>query len=369
MMQSLQEHMIQHIGLAIQHPILDGQWHNGKRTDGKGADKIGYVGVQVAKGLLIRYRNCKTDEVFVWKEWGEQDQLDAAEYQARRVRAQQEQARRKQAFQLAKAQELQLLQTIWSSGVPAKGTHPYVLAKRIPALAAKQASKSYLIKAATHDSKPQYINPDDLLIPIYNAVTGELQGIQQITSSGFKLVRGALAGGLCWIGGDLTQGEVKNRLYIAEGYATAVSVHIRTLNPVIMALSTTNLMQVGQWARQQHPDAQIIFAVDNDLDSSIIVQGKTINNAGLHYATQAAKAIGGAWITPPTDYAADWNDWHVDQLDAWEERAAIIEFDGGFHREEAERLTSLQIKNPLQHITTETGFINHRHPEYKSWTP
>lgn len=348
MMQSLQEHMIQHIGLAIQNPILDGQWHNGKRPDGKGADKIGYVGVHAPKGLLVRYRNCKTDEVFVWKEWSDQDRLEDTEYQARRIRAQQEQAKREQALQLAKAQELQTLQAIWSSGLPAKDTHPYLLAKRIPALAAKQANKSYLIKAATHDSKAQYINPDDLLVPIYSAFTGALQGIQQIKPNGFKLVRGQLAGGLCWIGGDLMQGEVTNRLYIAEGYATAISVHVRTKNPVIMALSTTNLMQMGQWARQQYPDAQIVFAVDNDLESSITVQGKTIKNPGLHYATQAAEAIGGAWITPPTSHAADWNDWHIDQLDAWEERAAIIEFDGGFHREEAERLTSLEIKNPAR---------------------
>lgn len=348
MKQTFQEHMIQHVGLAIQHPILDGQWHNGKRTDGKGADKIGYVGIHAAKGLLIRYRNCKTDEVFVWKEWSEQDRLDDAEYQARRILAQQELAKREQVLQQAKVHELHSLQAIWGSAVPASGTHPYLLAKRIPALAAKQANKNYLIKAATHDSKAQYINPDDLLIPIYSAVTGELQGIQQITSGGFKLVRGKLAGGLCWIGGDLTQGEVTNRLYIAEGYATAVSVHVRTKNPVIIALSTTNLMQLGQWARQQYPDAQIVFAVDNDLESSITVQGKTIKNPGLHYATQAAEAIGGAWITPPTSHAADWNDWHIDQLDAWEERAAIIEFDGGFHREEAERLTSLEIKNPAR---------------------
>lgn len=347
-MQTFQEHMMQHTGLAIQHPILDGQWHNGKRTDGKGADKIGYVGLQVAKGLLIRYRNCKTDEVFVWKEWGEQDRLDDAEYQERRLRAQQEQAQREKVLQQDKAQELQVLKTIWNRGVPARNTHPYLLIKRIPALVAKQASKSYLIKAATHTSKAQYINPDDLLIPIYNAVTGELQGIQQITSGGFKLVRGKLAGGLCWIGGDLTQGEVANRVYIVEGYATAVSVHVRTMNSVIMALSTTNLMQVGQWARQQYPDAQIIFAVDNDLESSITVQGLAIKNPGLYYASKAAEAIGGAWITPPTSHAADWNDWHVDQLDAWEERAAIIEFDGGLHREEAERLTSLEIKNPAR---------------------
>jgi putative DNA primase/helicase len=347
-MQTFQEHMMQHTGLAIQHPILDGQWHNGKRTDGKGADKIGYVCVHAPKGLLVRYRNCKTDEVFVWKEWGDQDRLEDTEYQARRVRAHQEQAKREQTLQLAKAQELHSLQAIWSSGVPAKDTHPYLLAKRIPALAAKQANKSYLIKAATHDSKAQYINPDDLLIPIYNAVTGALQGLQQIKPNGFKLVRGQLAGGLCWIGGDLMQGEVTNRLYIAEGYATAVSVHVRTKNPIIMALSTTNLMQVGQWARQQYPDAQIVFAVDNDLESSITVQGQAIQNPGLYYASKAAEAIGGAWITPPTDYVADWNDWHVDQLAAWEERAAIIEYDGVLSREDAERLTSLEIKNPAR---------------------
>lgn len=346
-MQTLQEHMMQHVGLALQHPILDGQWHNGKPADGKGADKIGYVGVYAPKGLLVRYRNCKTDEVFVWKEWSDQERLSDAEYQARRIKAQQKQAKQEQALKRAKAQELQLLQTIWSSGLPASDTHLYLQSKRIPALAAKQANKSYLIKAASDESKAQYVNPSDLLIPIYSAVTGELQGLQQITPSGFKLVRGQLSGGLCWIGGDLTQGEVANRLYIAEGYATAVSVHIRTQNSVVMALSTTNLMQVGQWARARYPEAQIIFAVDNDVESTITVQNQTIQNPGLYYASKAAEVIGGAWITPPTHYTADWNDWHVDQLEAQEERAAIIEYDGGLSREEAERLADLPIKNPV----------------------
>ena len=54
---TLQEHMQANIGRAIANPIIDGRWHSGKSCDGKGADKISYVGHHLPKGVLVRYRN------------------------------------------------------------------------------------------------------------------------------------------------------------------------------------------------------------------------------------------------------------------------------------------------------------------------
>jgi putative DNA primase/helicase len=315
-MTTLQEHMLETIGQAIANPSIDGRWHSGKPAqDGKSADKISYVGHYLPKGLLVRYRDQRTPDVFhVWKEWdGEQIHFDAAEYQQRKAQAE---ARARQAEAIAaaeKARVLGILKAIISESVPASHDLKYPLGKRILALAARQATKRYELVPATTDTKAQYITPNDLLIPVYDH-TGGLQGIQTIAPDGAKLLRGSLKHGLLWIGGGLNTGETTNRLYIAEGWATAVSIHMRTRNPVIVAFSTSNLLAAGHWVRGRYPSAELVYAVDNDIGSFITVAGERVENPGRHYATQAALAVNAAVITPPTDGRGDWNDWHISQI-------------------------------------------------------
>ena len=366
---TLQDHMIANIGRSIANPLINGAWHSGKPSqDGKGADKVSYVGHFLPTGrLLVRYRNHKNgDECFTYHEgaelvrisgivgaitdkavilegagnwfplakievltgnlskgdsvtlsvpaWlaeGQGEYIEPAEYQRRKAEAD---AKAQAATAQAERERLALLailQTVITESVPADHNHPYPLGKRIIALAARQATKRYELVSATTDTKAQYIAPSDLLIPVYDH-TGALQGIQQITSTGYKLMRGTFANGLLWIGGGLTTGETENRLFIAEGWATACAVHIRTRNPVIVAFATSNLMSVGKWARDRYPDAEIVYAVDNDTESNIKVAGQTINNPGKYYATQAATAISAAVITPPI--SGDWCDWHFQQI-------------------------------------------------------
>ncbi|UJS23508.1 toprim domain-containing protein [Thiothrix winogradskyi] len=307
---SLQEHMMQNVGVSIDNPVIDGTWHNGI---GKGKDKIGYVGHYLPKGRLVRYHNHKTDEIHVWKEWegGQGEYIDPLEYRRKREEAQ---ARADAAAQQAERDRvalLAILQTVINESVLANHNHPYPLGKRILALAARQATKHYELAPATTDTKAQYIIPNDLLIPVYDH-RGTLQGIQQITTTGFKLMRGTFKDGLLWLGGGLSTGETENRLYIAEGWATACAVHMRTRSPVIVAFATSNLLSAGKWARDRYPDAEIVFAVDNDTESFIKVAGQTINNPGKYYATQAATAINAAVIIPPI--GGDWCDWHFQEI-------------------------------------------------------
>ncbi len=313
--QSLQDHMQEHIGISIADPVIDGRWHSGRGKLGK----VSYVGLYLAKGVLVRYRthaHGQGDTCHVWREWEGTDQhFDADEWKQRKAEAQAKLEAAAKAEQAEREHLLTILQTIIRESVPASHGHSYPSGKRILALAARQAIKSYQITPATTDTKAQYINPDDLLIPVYSH-TGQLQGIQQITLSSLKLTRGMVKDGLLWIGGGLTTGEVANRLYIAEGWATAVAVHTRTRNPVVVAFSTANLLSVGQWARARYPDAEIVYAVDNDLGSFITVDGQPVENPGKYYATQAAIAINAAVITPPLEGKADWCDWHAGQVEA-----------------------------------------------------
>jgi len=366
---SLQQHMMQTIGRSIANPLINGAWHSGKPSqDGKGADKVSYVGHFLPTGrLLVRYRHHKNgDECFTYHEgaelvrisgivgaitdkavilegagnwyplakievltgnlskgdsvtlsvpaWlaeGQGEYIEPEEYQRRKAEAD---AKAQAATAQAERERLALLailQTIITESAPADHNRPYPMGKRILALAARQATKRYEIVPATAEDRAQYITPNDCLIPVYSH-TGQLQGIQQITSSGYKLMRGTFTKGLLWIGGGLTTGEVPNRIYIAEGWATAVAVHIRTRNPVIVAFAANNLLNAGKWARDRYPDADLVYAVDNDTESNITVAGQTINNPGKYYATKAATAINAAVITPPI--SGDWCDWHFQQI-------------------------------------------------------
>lgn len=307
---TLQQHMLDTIGVSIDNPIIDGTWHNGR---GKGKDKIGYVGHYLPKGRLVRYHNHKTDEIHVWKEWegGQGEYIDPLEYRRKREEAQ---ARADAAAQQSEREKLALLailQTVITESVPASHDHAYTAKKLILSIGARQATKRYQIAPATTDTKAQYIAPTDLLVPVFSHA-GALQGIQQITSTGYKLMRGTFRDGLLWLGGGLSTGETENRLYIAEGWATACAVHMRARSPAIVAFATSNLLSAGKWARDRYPDTEIIYAVDNDTESNVKIGGKTVNNPGKYYATKAATAINAAVITPPI--SGDWCDWHFQQI-------------------------------------------------------
>ena len=368
-MMTLQQHMMQTIGRVIANPLINGMWHSGKPSqDGKGADKIRYTGQILPTGrLLVRYLDHKQgDDIYTYQEgaelvrisgivgaitdkavilegasnwfslakievltgnlrkgetvtlsvpaWlaeGQGEYIEPAEYRRKREEAQAKADAAAQQAERDRAALLAILQTVIRESVPASHNHQYPMGKRILALAARQATKRYQIAPEAAESRAQYIDPTDLLIPVYDHA-GQLQGIQQITESGYKLMRGTFANGLLWIGGGLTTGETPNRLYVCEGWATGVAVHMRTRNPVIVAFATSNLMSAGKWARDRYPDAEIVFAVDNDTESDIRVAGQTVNNPGKYYATKAATAINAAVITPPI--SGDWCDWHFQQI-------------------------------------------------------
>ena len=318
--QSLQEHMQANIGVSIADPVIDGRWHSGRGKLGK----ISYVGLYLAKGVLVRYRthaHGQGDVCHVWKEWDGQDShIDADEWKQRKAEAQAKLEAAAKAEQAERERLLVILRTIICESIHADINHDYARKKCLFPIGSRQAIKSYLVQPATTKDKAQYLNPEDLLIPIYSHA-GCLQGIQQICWNSRegkfnKLTRGIAKDGLLWIGGGLTTGEAKNRLYIAEGWATAVAVHTRTRNPVVVAFSAANLLSAGQWARARYPDAEIVYAVDNDLGSFITVNGQSVENPGKYYATQAAIAINAAVITPPLEGKADWCDWHVSQIEA-----------------------------------------------------
>lgn len=150
-----------------------------------------------------------------------------------------------------------------------------------------------LILSATHKTGGVTFRAGDVVVPLYDD-TGALVNLQLINSDGLKrtLKGGAVKGACHTIEGKKQAGK---RLWIAEGYATALTVHHLTGETVMVALSSVNLLSLASLARQKHPTCQIVLAADRDL-----------NGNGQNKAAAAAEACEGVVALPPV--FGDWND-------------------------------------------------------------
>ncbi|MEP8665184.1 primase-helicase zinc-binding domain-containing protein [Enterobacter cloacae] len=150
-----------------------------------------------------------------------------------------------------------------------------------------------LMLTATHKTGGVTFRAGDVIVPLYDD-TGVLVNLQLINSDGLKrtLKGGAVKGACHTIEGKKQAGK---RLWIAEGYATALTVHHLTGETVMVALSSVNLLSLASLARQKHPACQIVLAADRDL-----------NGDGQTKAAAAAEACEGVVSLPPV--FGDWND-------------------------------------------------------------
>ncbi|EKK5923913.1 toprim domain-containing protein [Enterobacter hormaechei] len=146
---------------------------------------------------------------------------------------------------------------------------------------------------ATHKTGGVTFRAGDVVVPLYDD-TGALVNLQLINSEGLKrTLKGGQVKGACHvIEGKKQAGK---RLWIAEGYATALTVHHLTGETVMVALSSVNLLSLASLARQKHPACQIVLAADRDL-----------NGDGQNKAAAAAGACEGVVALPPV--FGDWND-------------------------------------------------------------
>ncbi|MNQ98998.1 DNA primase TraC [compost metagenome] len=100
-----------------------------------------------------------------------------------------------------------------------------------------------------------------MAVPLRDAA-GRLWSLQSINGQGTKLFpRYGRKQGCFHLIGEPAGAAV---LAVAEGYATAASVHEATGWPVAMAFDAGNLLAVGRAMRELHPEAGLVFAGDDD---------------------------------------------------------------------------------------------------------
>lgn len=142
-----------------------------------------------------------------------------------------------------------------------------------------------------------------LLVPLRDA-NGQLQNLQRIGPDGAKRF---LSGGKV-TGCYHAIGKLAGTLVIAEGFATAATIHQDTGRACAVAFNCGNLLPVARALRGKFPCATLVIAADDDW--------KTEGNPGLKAATEAAQAVGGLLAVPRFnglprgDQDSDFNDLH-----------------------------------------------------------
>ncbi|MDD2846180.1 MAG: DUF927 domain-containing protein [Rhodoferax sp.] len=229
-----------------------------------------------------------------------------AQQERERVERQQADKARQDAAHASAAQDAAAL---WASASEA-GASPYLTRKGVQAHGVR-------------------FTPDGfVLVPVRDAA-GELWNVQSITperpavGTDKLFLKGGRKSGLWhWCGDPAGAVAGAGVLLVAEGYATAASLHQATGHPAAVAFDAGNLAHVAKALRQQYPAALLLLCGDDDVQTL----ARTGSNPGRDKATAAARAVRGVAVFPcplpvlpegeaPANF--DFNDLHaVHGLDA-----------------------------------------------------
>jgi putative DNA primase/helicase len=130
---------------------------------------------------------------------------------------------------------------IFSRCEPTTADHPYLQSKRVHAYSLR-------------------VSGDSLVAPMFNK-EGSIISIQYISPEGRKrfITDSAIKGGFWWLSGD------NSIIYVAEGFATAASIHAATGKTTFIAYAAFNIPLVVKMLREQYGNLKnITVVVDND---------------------------------------------------------------------------------------------------------
>lgn len=223
--------------------------------------------------------------------------------------------------------------------------------------ASDTGESAYLVRKGVQAHGLRFARDGWLLVPMRDEA-GQLWNVQRIApdkpaDGPEKLfLPGGRKSGLWHLLG-MVQANPGAVLLVAEGYATAASLHEATGYPVAVAFDAGNLGKVARALRQQYPAALLAICGDDDRDT----EARTGNNPGRDKAMSAAQAVNGLALFPDglPPGGSDFNDLHAhhggaaglaavleivrDGIDAHRERLASDQAESG-----PERQTSRQAK-------------------------
>lgn len=277
-------------GLVIEHVNADGRIHR-VPVDGKPkTDKTGWyvyhTGSERAYAVFGRWDDGLPDET--WMERSDTPPTTAEKKQMQETR----QAIRKESeagYSKAAAEARRL----FDKAADADGTHAYLQKKRVKPFGVKNEGAS-------------------LLIPLRDA-EDVLWSLQRILPNGEKRFHpgGRTSGCFHWLGDPAGAAW----LLLAEGYATAATIHEATGLPVVAAMNCGNLLPVAEALAAKYPDARFLVCADDDRNTEV----KIGRNPGIDAARAVLAKLnkgqpkGGKrarYVVPevPEGYGSDFND-------------------------------------------------------------
>ena len=259
--------------------ILDGKLHrfkSGTKGSAKAGDKSGWY-VVFGDGVPAGRFGC-------WRMGFESPwradvgrQFSPAEEMAHIRRMAEAKAMRDAALEKQHEVASATVEKIWTDCVPASAEHPYLKRKGVQPHGAR----------VTGDGR--------LVVPLYDQ-EGNLCSLQYIAGDGGKLYHpGGEAGGKFWMVGTMDE---TGTIYVAEGFATAATIHETTGRPCVVSYSASSIVPVTASLREMYGAMQdIVIVADHDN-----------HGVGQKYADQASAKHGARVIMPPIE-GMDANDY------------------------------------------------------------
>ena len=291
--------------LLPDHIDADGKLHRCPLRDGAHGKKDGayllYLDALPAGG----FQNFR--DGLDWENWRADigRQLTPEEEAANRARMEAQRADREAETKAKRDKARRKANAIWNSAKPAPDDHTYLQRKGIPSFGLRVGSWPKWEEVRPGEWRENRLS-GVLLVPM-RSPSGTLHSLQAIYPAKIDgrdkdfLPHGEKAGKFHLIG-ELAEGRP---LRIAEGYATAASVHQATGWPVAVAFDVGSLDPVACALHEANPGARFILCADDD--------HHTAGNPGRSKAEAAARAVGGVVAIPDfgpdrPDSATDFND-------------------------------------------------------------
>lgn len=262
--------------------------------NGRGAHICNQCGAGDGLDLIKKVNNCDTTEAAklaagVLGIDSRAEEQDEAKVSQRRKQLEAESQRREQERQKKAVEDAEQRRSVFVSH------YQRLTTESLP------GESQYLAGKGLSGFTFPILTDGSILLPLVDE-SGAVTAAQAITPMGEKrLLTGSAKRGAYHA---VNAPEQPQAVIIAEGLATTLSVHLMRPDALaVCAIDAGNLLPVAIQMRQQHPQTQIIIAADNDR-----LGDKP--NTGTERAEKAASAVAGYVAVPPTDYKADWNDYH-----------------------------------------------------------
>ena len=268
----------------------DGKLHRCELRDGAKGKKDGAYKLHLDGVPAGGFQNFR--DGLDWENWRADigRSLTPEEEAAARARMDAQRAEREAEAKAKRDKARRKANAIWNGAKPAPDDHPYLTRKGVPSFGLRFGSWPKWVEVRPGQWEETRIG-NALLVPM-RSPSGTLHSLQAIYPEKIDgrdkdfLPHGEKAGKFHLIGeisADLP-------LCVAEGYATAASLHQVTGWPVAVAFDAGSLEPVARALREAHPAASMIVCADDD--------HVTDGNPGRTKAEAAARAVGGVVAVP-----------------------------------------------------------------------